>query len=83
VAQSPEASVVPSCRRKSSLKRQAQLVVAEVDGDAVDPSREVDAIVDAIECFQDVVEGLLDEVLGQLAVADVTRAERTDALVVA
>jgi hypothetical protein len=65
------------------LKRQAQLVVAEIDGDAVDPSREVDAIVGAIECFQDVVEGLLDEVLGQLAVADVTRAERTDALVVA
>jgi len=47
----------------------AQLVVAEVGGDPVDPCREIEAVVDAVNGAKDLEEGLLGQVFGQLPVA--------------
>ena len=52
----------------------AQLVLADVDRDAVDPGPEVEALVDARQRADHVVEGLLHQVLGERLVADVAQA---------
>ena len=56
----------------------AELVVAEVAGDRVDPAAEVEALVDAVEGAEGLEEGLLGDVLGQQGVAQLAPDEAVD-----
>src|SRR5437879_8587375 len=61
----------------------AQLVVAKVGRDPVDPGREVEDVVDPMDGSQDLEERLLGQVLGQLPVPQYAEGQAVDGLVVA
>ena len=61
----------------------AQLVLADVHRDAVHPGAEVEVRGHPVQRADDVIEGLLDQVLGQRLVADVAHAHPSHAAVIA
>src|SRR5207237_5794993 len=66
-----------------ALLATSPLVVAGVGGDPVDPCREVEAVVDAMDRPENLEEGLLGQVFGQLPVAQQAEGQAIDGLVVA